>query len=104
MSISSTRTSLLTTLKAVTGIPIVYSEGENFTPKSMKDYPFVRFTILPNTSNRGPLSGGGTTCLSGTKKFYTGLARIDLYFTRSANSSDSALALAEAVVAALLHK
>jgi len=102
MSLSSTRTSLISTLNAAVTIP-VYVDGENFTPKSVKDLPFIRFTFMPNQSTRGPLASGESQHIGAVnKKFYAGLARIDLYYSRSANSATDAFATAEQVVAAFM--
>ena len=98
MSLSTARTYLIDTLRASTLLS-VYADGENFTPRSTNDYPFIRFTFMPNSSSRGPLVAGENVSLGATnKKFYAGLVRIDLYYSRSSNSATSALTTAESVV------
>jgi hypothetical protein len=69
------------------------------TLRSTSDYPFARFTIMPNASSRGPLTSGETLSVGQTtKKFYAGLARIDLYYSRSGNTATTALTAAESVI------
>lgn len=98
MSLSTTRNTLIDTLRLATTIP-VYVDGENFTPKSTSNYPFIRFTFMPNNSSRGVLVSGESQSIAAiNKKFYAGLARIDIFYSRSANAATTAMLAAEEII------
>lgn len=92
MSLSLARSTLITMLKASTTLT-VYADGENFTPRSTSDYPFARFTFMPVETIKRSIGNGGTKELSG-------LAQVDLYYTRSINSSTDAFTQADTIVTA----
>lgn len=92
MSIITARNKMLQMLQGVDGIPAIKTEGQNFKPATTKDYPFVRFMVQPRESTVQDISSGKQTA--------SGLTWIQLYFSRSLNSSDSAFELADKVVRA----
>lgn len=92
MSATEIRSELLTTLQGITGIPTIVTEDENFKPKTSDDYPFTRFTFIPGESVQDDISTGSYRL--------QGRARIDLYYTRSLDSADTARVMAETIVAA----
>ena len=90
MSLSTIRTELLNKLDAVVGVPPIKDEDENFKPATSKDYPFARVTLMPAESKQQDLNSG--------KQTIKGLLRIDLFSTRSLNTTAVSRAVAESIV------
>lgn len=92
MTQSIIRDRLVDTLEGITSLPRIVYEGENFKPTTSNDYPFIRFTFLPAESIQGDLTASQTSS--------RGLARIDVFCSRTSNSASEARALAETIIAA----
>ena len=93
MSLTTIQAELTSQIMDVAGLPPVKSEDENFTPKSTKDYPFARITMLPAESRQRDINSG--------KQILRGLVRIDLFVTRSLNTTAASKEVAESIVDAM---
>lgn len=89
MSLSLIKSELMEILQSVTGLPKIINEDENFKPKTNADYPFTRATLIPAESRRQDLNSG--------KQQKRGLFRIDLFGSRSLNTSLNISTVAEAI-------
>lgn len=90
MTVATARTSMLATLQSITDIPSIKVEGENFKPTKSTDYPFIRFMVQPRESTPRDLGSG--------KQIASGLAWIQLYYSRSNNSVADAYTLADQIL------
>lgn len=90
--LSTVRTSLLARLVQATALRVV-TEGENFQPKSLTDYPFARFTMRPRESSLNTIGVNGVTQEAG-------FLSIHLWYSRNINTIDDALEEAESILSA----
>lgn len=90
MSVITVRAKILETLSAVSGIPTIKVEGENFKPTKTGDYPFVRFMVQPRESTPRDLNSG--------KQIGAGLIWIQLFYSRSNNNADAAYLMADSIL------
>lgn len=92
MSIAMVNQFLVEKLKAATGDMTLITDGQNFTPKGLQDYPFARFALLPRETVQRDIGGRNIA-------EEAGLVAINIYFSRNINSITDALVLAEMIKA-----